>query len=55
VPEYWVLDVRRKVLVVHRSPSGARYRSVKRLSDLAHVGSTAVPGLALDLRNVFVK
>jgi Uma2 family endonuclease len=55
VPEYWVLDVKRKVLVVHRSPSGARYRSVKRLSDLAHVASTAVPGLALDLRNVFVK
>lgn len=55
VPEYWVIDVKKKVLVIHRSPTRSGYRSVKRLSDLSAVESTAVPGLALDLRNIFLK
>jgi Uma2 family endonuclease len=55
VPEYWVLDVKKKVLVVHRSRSGARYRSVRRLTNLSKVTSTAVPGLSLDLRNIFAR
>lgn len=55
IPEYWVLDVKKKELVVHRSPHGERYRSVRHLSELSAVKSTAVAGLVLDLRNVFVK
>jgi Uma2 family endonuclease len=55
VPEYWVLDVKKKVLVAHRSPSGARYRTVKRLTELSSVASGAVDGLVLDLRQVFLK
>ncbi|MFZ5444662.1 MAG: Uma2 family endonuclease [Myxococcota bacterium] len=55
IPEYWVLDVKKKELVVHRSPHGERYRSVRRLSELSAVKSSAVPGLVLDLRNIFVK
>jgi Uma2 family endonuclease len=31
VPEYWVLDVRRRELVVHREPSGSRFESVGRV------------------------
>lgn len=53
VPEYWVLDVKKKVLVVHRSPTRSGYRNVKRITDLAAVESAAVPGLLLDLRHVF--
>ncbi len=31
VPEYWVLDVQRREIVVHRDPSGARYAHVERV------------------------
>lgn len=55
VPEYWVIDVKKKVLVVHRSPTRGGYRSVKRLSDLSAVESAAVDGLVLDLRNIFLR
>lgn len=55
IPEYWVLDVKKRELVVHRSPATTRYRSVRRLHDLSHVTSAAVPGLTLDLRRVFVR
>jgi Uma2 family endonuclease len=31
VPEYWVLDVQRREIVVHREPSGACYAHVERV------------------------
>lgn len=31
VPEYWVLDVKRREIVVHRDPSGPRYEHVERV------------------------
>ena len=31
VPEYWVLDVKRREIVVHREPSGSRYEYVERV------------------------
>lgn len=55
IPEYWVVDVKKRELIVHRSPSGEKYRSVKHLKDLSEVTSSAVPGLVLDLRNIFIK
>lgn len=55
VPEYWVLDVRKRVLVTHRSPTASRYRTVRPVSVLAAVKSSAVPGLVLDLSNIFVR
>jgi len=33
VPEYWVLDVTRRVLVVHRRPENGAYRSVERIAE----------------------
>ncbi|MFT3709441.1 MAG: Uma2 family endonuclease [Archangium sp.] len=55
IPEYWVIDVKKRELVVHRNPSGEKYKSVKRLTDLSEVKSSAVPELVLDLRKIFVK
>jgi Uma2 family endonuclease len=55
VPEHWVIDVKKREVVVHKSPTGGRYRSVRHVADLAAVKSSAVPGLVLDLRNIFVK
>ena len=54
VPEYWVLDVKKRVLVVHRTPTRSGYRSVKRVTELSAMESSAVAGLLLDLRHVFV-
>jgi Uma2 family endonuclease len=36
VPEYWVLDVKRREIVVHRGPAGSHYEQVHR----ARVGDT---------------
>jgi len=55
IPEYWIVDVKKRELIVHRSPAGEKYRSVKHLKDLSEVTSSAVPGLVLDLRNIFIK
>jgi len=44
IPEYWVLDVERRELVVHREPRGGRYTSVHTLGE--HDTATAV---AIDL------
>ena len=31
IPEYWVLEVKRREIVVHREPSGSRYEYVERV------------------------
>jgi Uma2 family endonuclease len=55
IPEYWVLDVNARVLVMHRSPGATKYRSIKTLTDLSKVSSVTVKGLVVDLRRVFVR
>jgi Uma2 family endonuclease len=42
IPEYWVLDVGRRELVVHREPSGGGYGSVRRYGAGETVTATAV-------------
>ncbi len=42
VPEYWVLDVERRELVVHLEPSNGRYSSVHTLHPHETVTATAV-------------
>jgi len=44
IPEYWVLDVKRREIVVHREPSGSAYRFVRR----AGAGET-LTAVAVDL------
>jgi len=44
IPEYWVLDVKRRELIVHRDPRDGRYTSVRTLGE--HDTATAV---AVDL------
>ena len=49
LPEYWVLDVRRRVLVVHRQPEHGQYRQVIRLteSELAFLEGRADAAIAV--------
>ena len=42
IPEYWVLDVKRREIVVHREPSGSRYESVERVGVGATLSAIAV-------------
>lgn len=44
VPEYWVLDIPGRSLVVHRDPAGGQYRSVTRLGEAQTVSPQALPG-----------
>jgi Uma2 family endonuclease len=42
IPEYWLLDVQRSELVVHREPSGATYADVRRCGAGETVTAVAV-------------
>jgi len=42
IPEYWVLDVERRELVVHRDPRDGRYKSVRTLGEHETVTAVAV-------------
>ena len=42
IPEYWVLDVQRSELVVHREPSGSAYATVRRFGAGETVTAVAV-------------
>jgi len=42
IPDYWVLDVRRRVLVVHREPLDGRYSRVYELGEHDTVTAVAV-------------
>lgn len=55
IPEYWVIDLKARELFMHRAPGAEGYADVTRSTGLRAVKSTAVPGLVLDLTNIFVK
>lgn len=42
VPEYWVLDVERRELIVHRTPQDGAYTDVRTLGDDETVTATAI-------------
>lgn len=52
IPEYWVFDLTRRVLIVHREPSGERYASVRELDRSATLAPAALADLELELGNL---
>lgn len=52
VPEYWVIDIKAKKTVVHRSPKGGKYASVQRVPWRSPLASSAVSGLRVTLSEV---
>jgi Uma2 family endonuclease len=52
VPEYWVINLKAKKTVVHRSPKGSKYTSIQRVSWSSPLVSSAVPGLTVTLSDV---
>jgi Uma2 family endonuclease len=49
IPEYWVLDVAGRALIVHRDPTADGYASVTRLEETATVSPIAAPQAALNI------
>jgi Uma2 family endonuclease len=49
VPEYWVIDLKKSEVVVHRTPRAARYTSARRVGQQHVLRSVAVPGVTLQL------
>ncbi|MBV8847089.1 MAG: Uma2 family endonuclease, partial [Bryobacterales bacterium] len=43
IPEYWILDLKGRRLIVHRNPSGSVYRSVVAFSGQERVAPLAAP------------
>lgn len=53
VPEYWVIDLARRVTVVHSGLKRERYGSVKRVAWARSLTSLAVPSLTVELEALF--
>lgn len=53
IPEYWVVDVSRKVVLVHRDPAGAEYRSLQQFAAGDVIAASAAPECKLDVAWLF--
>lgn len=51
VPDYWVVDLTRSVVVVHRDPQGTAFRSVTAHQD-GVLTALHHPGVAVDVREL---
>jgi Uma2 family endonuclease len=43
IPEYWVIDLADRRLVVHREPAGDRYEDIAVLTDADEVAAARLP------------
>lgn len=53
IQEYWIADVNREVLIVHRDPQGGGYKSVAILQGDDIVSPLAAPDLSFTVRQAF--
>jgi Uma2 family endonuclease len=53
IPEYWVLDVVARRMIVHRDPQGGRYTYVAAYSSEESVAPLAAPGSKLRIADAF--
>ncbi len=53
IPDYWVLDVPERRLIVHRDPQGDRYASVKAYNEREGLAPLAAPEALFQLGTVF--
>jgi Uma2 family endonuclease len=55
LPEYWALDINGRRLIVHRDPSGGKYRSVKTYREHQSVAPLAAPESPFPVAAAFVE
>jgi len=53
IADYWILDIDREILIVHRSPAGDNYDDVCELSSQDRISPLAAPDFTLDIASVF--
>jgi Uma2 family endonuclease len=53
ITDYWIADVDRDVLIMHRQPAGNRYKDIQEYSGNAAVNALATPGLTIQVAQIF--
>lgn len=53
IPEYWVVDVNARRIIVHRNPQDGIYQSILTYSENESVSPLAAPNESLPIRNCF--
>lgn len=53
VPEVWIVDARRRPLLVHRESAGNAYRSTQTLAEGDAAACAALPELRIELDELF--
>lgn len=53
IPEYWIGDLEREVLIIHREPDEGRYKSVETRQGDERVSPLAAPELSFAVREAF--
>jgi Uma2 family endonuclease len=53
IPEYWIADVERELLIVHRDPQADGYKTVERFQGDDLVSPLAAPELKFAVRQAF--
>jgi Uma2 family endonuclease len=53
IPEYWIADLEREVLIIHREPDGSRYKWVETRQGDERVSPLAAPDLSFAVRQAF--
>jgi Uma2 family endonuclease len=49
IPDYWVVDLNERTIVVHRTPEAGRYTNVQRFDRWANVQALLVPEIVVCL------
>ena len=53
VPEYWLVDVRRECVVVHRDPHGMQYRMIELIPRTGTLQPMTLPGVEIVVDDLF--
>lgn len=53
IAEYWVIDINREVLIVHRSPEGSYYSDVRELRTGDAIAPLAAPDFSVEVARIF--
>jgi Uma2 family endonuclease len=53
IPEVWLADLPNRRFLVHRTPTSTGFQDVQTLTDLTTVTPLLLPGVSIDLSNVF--
>jgi Uma2 family endonuclease len=52
VPDYWVIDLVARELVVHRDPAGDRYREIRTVGATARIELLRFPDVAISVSDI---